>query len=173
MPVEFKPEPEDPDDQEYMEEAQEKKPGPSLRLRGKQKVDPMEELETRYVAMLRTWLAAKPKRSASAADVMRFLRSITGFSRFAKQYPLYAKADVIATQFPEYFESRAGRVGNPTIIAKEAPAPTAESGPVLDPGTVPKGPERERGRPLGALAKALLRPRAKGASSRGSRPTAR
>ena len=103
---------------------------------------------------------------------MRFLRSITGFSRFAKQYPLYAKADFIATQFPEYFQSRAGRVGNPTIVAKEAPAPTAESGEVAAPGTVPKGPERQR-RPLGALAKSLLRPRAKGASSRGSRPTAR
>ena len=92
MPVEFKPEPEESDDEEYMEEAQEKKPGPSLRMRGKQKaIDPMVELEKRYVSVLRTWLAAKPKRSASAADVMRFLRSITGFSRFARQYTLYAK----------------------------------------------------------------------------------
>ena len=72
MPVEFKPEPEDPDDEEYMEQAQEVKTGPSLRLRVKQKVDPMEELEKRYVAMLRTWLAAKPKRSAPEADVYVF-----------------------------------------------------------------------------------------------------
>ena len=37
MPVEFKPEPEEADDENYMEEAREVKPGPGLRLRGKQK----------------------------------------------------------------------------------------------------------------------------------------
>ena len=111
MPVAFQPEPEDGDDEEHMEGAREVKPGgPRLRMRGKQTaVDPMEELEKRYVAMLRTWLAAKPRRTASAADVMRFLRDITGFSRFATQYPLYAKADCIANQFPLYFEVLPGR----------------------------------------------------------------
>ena len=172
MPVEFKPEPEDPDDEEYMEEAREVKPGPGLRLRGKQKAPSMKEELDRFMPILETWLAAKPKRSASAADVMRFLRSITGFSRFAKRYPAYAQADYITSTNEDRFEVLPGRTGNPTIRAKYAPAPTAESGPVADPGTVPKGPERQP-RPPGALAKALLRPRVAGASSRGSRPTPR
>ena len=102
---------------------------------------------------------------------MRFLRGVAGFSRFAKRYPAYAQADFIATTNRDRFEVLPGRTGNPTIRAKNAPAPTAESGPVADPGTVPKGPERPRA--LGPLAKALLRPRAAGASSRASRPTAR
>mgnify|MGYP006257469563 CR=1 FL=1 len=170
MPVEFKPEPEDPDDEEYME-AREVKPGPGLRLRGKQKAPSMKEELDRFMPILETWLAAKPKRSASAADVMRFLRSIAGFSRFAKRYPAYAQADYIASTNEDRFEVLPGRTGNPTMRAKYAPAPTAESGPVAEPGSAPKGPERPRG--VGPLAKALLRPRAAGASSRASRPTAR
>ena len=171
MPIDFKPEPEDADDEEYMEEAREVKPGPGLRLRGKQKPPSFDEELKRFIPILETWLAAKPKRSASAADVMRFLRGIAGFSRFAKRYPAYAQADFIATTNRDRFEVLSGRTGNPTIRAKNAPAPTAESGPVADPGTVPKGPERPRS--SGPLAKALLRPRAAGASSRASRPTAR
>ena len=173
MPEGFKPEPDEPDDEEYMEEAREAKPpGPGLRLRGKQNAPSLEEDLERYLSRLETWLAAKSKRSASAAEVMRFLRGITGFSRFAKRYPLYAQADYIASTNGDRFEVLSGRTGNPTIRARNAPAPTAESGPVADPGTAPKGPERPR-RPPGALAKSLLRPRAAGASSRGSRPTAR
>ena len=166
MPAAFKPEPDDPDDEEYMQEAREKKPGPGLRLRGKQKPPSLEQDLERYLSILETWLAAKPKRSASAADVMRFLRGIAGFSSFAKRYPTYASTN------RDRFEALPGRTGNPTIRAKNAPAPTAESGPVAEPGSAPKGPERSRA-PLGPLAKALLRPRAAGASSRGSRPTAR
>ena len=172
MPVEFKPEPEEADDENYMEEAREVKPGPGLRLRGKQKAPSMKEELDRFMPILETWLAAKPKRSASAADVMRFLRGIAGFSRFAKRYPAYAQADFIASTNGDRFEVLRGRTGNPTIRAKNAPAPTAESGPVAEPGTAPKGPERQQ-RPLSALAKSLSRPRVAGASSRGSRPTPR
>ena len=67
MPVEFKPEPEDRDDEDYMEEAREVKPGPGLRLRGKQKPPSLEEELERFLPILEAWLAAKPKRSASAA----------------------------------------------------------------------------------------------------------
>ena len=173
MPVEFKPEPDDPDDEEYMEEAREvRPPGPGLRLRGKQKAPSFNEELERYLSILETWLAAKPRRSASAAEVMRFLRGIAGFSRFAKRYPAYAQADFIASTNQDRFDVLRGRIGNPTIRARNAPAPTAESGPVADPGTAPKGPERQQ-RPLSALAKSLLRPRVAGASSRGLRPTPR
>ena len=172
MPVEFKPEPEDPDHEDYMEGAREVKPGPGLRLRGKQKPPSFDEELKRFIPILETWLAAKPKRSASAADVMRFLRGIAGFSRFTKRYPTYAQADFIASTNEDRFEVLRGRTGNPTIRARNAPAPTAESGPVADPGAAPKGPERQK-RQLGALAKSLLRARAAGASSWGSRPTAR
>ena len=56
MPEAFTPENEDADDEDYMEDAREVRPSePRLRMRGKQKkADPMEELETRYIAMLRT-----------------------------------------------------------------------------------------------------------------------
>ena len=103
---------------------------------------------------------------------MKLSQAPVGFSRFAKRYPACAQAYLTATTNEDRFEVLPGRMGNPTIRAKNASAPTAESGPVADPGTAPKGPERKR-RPLGALAKSLLRPRAAGASSRGPRTTAR
>ena len=59
----FKPEPDEEDDEEYMEEAREVKPGPGLRLRGKQKAPSMKEELDRFMPILETWLAAKPKRS--------------------------------------------------------------------------------------------------------------
>ena len=45
-------------------------PGPGVRLRGKHKAPSVEELE-RTLPIMETWLAAKHKRCASAAEVMR------------------------------------------------------------------------------------------------------
>ena len=89
---------------------------------------------------------------------MRRLRELRGFPAFVRSFPFYAKADNIASSFPEMLRTvPGGTTRNPRIAAKDIPAPMAEMGPVRKAGTVPKGPARPPGGAAGGgLGAALL-----------------
>ena len=134
-------------------------PAMRMRLRGKQAGAfgaGEEEFRVRFLGPLRTWLATR--RFATSANLMRRLREMRGFPAFARRFPFYAKADNIASRFPQALSTvPGGTTRNPHIAAKDIPAPTAEFGPTREAGTVTKGPARPPGGPAGTgLGAALL-----------------
>ena len=122
-----------------------------MRLRGKQAGAfgaGEEEFRVRFLGPLRTWLATR--RFATSANLMRRLREMRGFPAFARRFPFYAKADNIASSYPQMLSTvPGGTTRNPHIAAKDIPAPTAEFGPTREAGTVTKGPARPPGGPAG------------------------
>jgi hypothetical protein len=110
MPVAYTPEAEDAGDEDYMEEAEEvvaapvrAPPAPQRRLRGIQPLGERfganadDDLRT-YLARLRAWLGTRPRQSATAAAVMRFLRRQTRYTAFARENPSYSKAVNVAAK---------------------------------------------------------------------------
>ena len=170
MPVAFKAKP-DPED---IEENAASRPEPvpqsprqgRFRLRRPTKrevfnpkyTNTKQEFRERYLGTLRLWLLEgdPPRRVASAADVMRRLREMRGFTSFARANPSYAKASNLAALYPETLRVvPGGTTVNPRIALNDQPAPVAERGPVIEPPRTatdkeaPKGPRRPPGLPAG------------------------
>ena len=113
---------EDEDDEDEEEEEPQAAPPPAtrMRLRGKQAgtfAAGEEEFRVRFLGPLRTWLATR--RFATSANLMRRLREMHGFPAFARRFPFYAKADNIASSYPQMLSTvPGGTTRNPHIAAK-------------------------------------------------------
>ena len=160
MPVEFTPEPDDSDNEEFVEDAVQEPPvevarAPPLRMRGKQAprafASADDEFRVRFLGSLHTWL--QQQRTATAASVMRYLRRQRDFPVFARNHPFYAKAANIVARFEGMAIVPGGSTAHPRIRSKDVPAPEAERGEVVPPGEAPKGPPR--GQSQGGLGAAL------------------
>ena len=123
-------------------------PAPRRRLRGIQPLGERfganveQDLQT-YLERLRAWLRTRPRRSATAAAVMRFLRGQTRYTAFARENPSYTKAVNVAAKDDALHVLGGGRASNPLIRLGDAPPPAA---PAPDPA------------PATPLAWSVLRP---------------
>ena len=93
---------------------------------GKQTLDiPVGKFEDYYASLLQWFrrLPAHANRTATAAAMMRFLRTQSGFVAFVRQHPTYNRAINIVGEKPELVVVSGGSTTNPRIRLR-APAPT-------------------------------------------------
>ena len=107
-----------------------------------------QDLQT-YLERLRAWLRTRPRRSATAAAVMRFLRGQTRYTAFARENPSYTKAVNVAAKDDALHVLGGGRASNPLMRLGDAPPPA----PAPDPA------------PATPLAWSVFRPGAKSSAA--------
>ena len=119
MPAAFKAKPDVVDAGESEDEEEEEAPptAPRRRLRGK--MADIDRSVAQFIRALLKWLGEQPKRTATSAGIMRFLRRQPGFPEFARKNPDYNRATNIVSVAPETFETiPGGSFRNPRIRLK-------------------------------------------------------
>ena len=105
----------------------------TTRLTGKRPPEEAEkEFQRRYLTPLLEWLPKQDQKTATAAAIMRKLRTYKGFSRFAQLNPQYSRAATIVMNHPDRLQTVSGgstrnprirwKAGSRRVPAEERPA---------------------------------------------------